>query len=86
MLKFHVDKSLKKLLARNQQRPYLLRSRRFGVWYRAEPTHSQMLLNVVTPFHHLSGDSHINRSLRAVPITALNICCCRAKVTASIFQ
>src|ERR1700685_507515 len=27
-------------------------------------------LNVVTPFHHLSGDSHINRSLRAGPITA----------------
>jgi hypothetical protein len=24
----------------------------------------------VTPFHHLSGDSHINRSLRAGPITA----------------
>lgn len=27
-------------------------------------------LNVVTRFHHLSGDSHINRSLRAGPITA----------------
>jgi hypothetical protein len=24
----------------------------------------------VTPFHHLSGDSHINRSFRAGPITA----------------
>src|SRR5262252_6713519 len=31
------------------------------------PTH------VVTPFHHLSGDSHINRSLRAGPITASKI-------------
>jgi hypothetical protein len=28
------------------------------------PTH------VVTPFHHLSGDSHINCSLKAAPITA----------------
>jgi hypothetical protein len=27
-------------------------------------------LNVVTPFHHLSGDSRINCSLRAGPITA----------------
>jgi hypothetical protein len=28
-------------------------------------------LNVVTPFHHLSGDSHINRSLRAGPLRHL---------------
>src|SRR5262249_1136734 len=27
-------------------------------------------LNVVTPFHHLSGDSHLHRSLGAGPITA----------------
>jgi hypothetical protein len=27
-------------------------------------------LNVVTPFHHLSEDSHINCPLRAGPITA----------------
>src|SRR5215471_13512580 len=27
-------------------------------------------LNVVTPFHHLSGDSHLHRSLGAEPITA----------------
>src|SRR5262245_19608938 len=27
-------------------------------------------LNVVTPFHHLSEDSHINCPLRAAPITA----------------
>ena len=27
-------------------------------------------LNVVTPFHPLSGDSHLNRSLAAGPITA----------------
>jgi hypothetical protein len=30
-------------------------------------------LSVVTPFHHLSEDSHINCSLRARPITASNI-------------
>jgi len=29
-------------------------------------------LNVVTPFHHLSGDSHLHRSLGAGPITASN--------------
>src|SRR5262245_20804058 len=28
-------------------------------------------LNVVTPFHHLSGDSHINSSLRAGPLRHL---------------
>ena len=27
-------------------------------------------LNVVTPFHHLSGGSHLHRSLGAGPITA----------------
>src|SRR5262249_931640 len=27
-------------------------------------------LSVVTPFHHLSGDSHLHRSLGAGPITA----------------
>src|SRR5215510_6292262 len=27
-------------------------------------------LNIVTPFHHLSGDSHLHRSLGAGPITA----------------
>src|SRR5262249_36703612 len=42
-------------------------------------------LNVVTPFHHLSGDSHLHRSLGAGPITASssphtcsvvsNVCC-----------
>ena len=37
----HVDKSPKKLLARNQQRPYLLRSHRFGVYWAelAHPDH-----------------------------------------------
>src|SRR6476660_2423160 len=28
-------------------------------------------LNVVTPFHHLSGDSHINSSLREGPLRHL---------------
>src|SRR6266542_3103326 len=28
-------------------------------------------LNVVTPFHHLSGDSHINSSLRPGPLRHL---------------
>jgi hypothetical protein len=30
-------------------------------------------LKVVTPFHHLSEDSHANRSHRAGPITASNL-------------
>jgi hypothetical protein len=30
-------------------------------------------LDVVTPFHHLSEDSHINCPLRAGPITASNL-------------
>jgi hypothetical protein len=30
--------------------------------------------NVVTPFHHLSGDSHLHRSLGAGPITASRAC------------
>src|SRR5260221_10053127 len=30
-------------------------------------------LNVVTPFHHLSGDSHLHRSLGAGPITASSV-------------
>src|SRR6478752_4309668 len=29
-------------------------------------------LNVVTPFHHLSGDSHINSSLREGPLAMLS--------------
>src|SRR5262249_11803250 len=38
-------------------------------------------LNVVTPFHHLSGDSHINSSLREGPLrhlcamSAVEDCC-----------
>jgi hypothetical protein len=35
---------------------------------RARETHKKK--ERVTPFHHLSGDSHINCSLRARPITA----------------
>jgi hypothetical protein len=39
--------------------------------YRAFPTSDAWgRLNVVTPFHHLSGDSHLHRSLGAGPITA----------------
>src|SRR5262249_9480571 len=39
---FHIQQPSEKLLARNQQRPDLLRSNRFGV-HRLEPSHPQQL-------------------------------------------